>query len=111
MTPFGRRLLVDECVPRQLLRHLAAHDPHTAQQQGWGGIKNGKLLECAVGEFDVLFTVDRDFAGLRDRVPHEIGVVILQAASTDFDALLPHMAAVNSAIVRVRPGEVLRVGG
>ena len=78
---------------------------------GWGGVKNGKLLERAVGEFDELFTVDRDFAGLGDRVPHLIGVVILQVGSTDFEALLPHMGAVNAAVVQVRPGEVLRIGG
>ena len=36
--------------------------------------------------------------------------VILKAASTDFAILLPHMEAVNQAIARIKPGEVVRVG-
>ena len=56
------------------MAHLAEHAPRTAQQQGWDGIKNGRLLERAAGEFDVLFTVDADFAGLAECVPHAIGV-------------------------------------
>lgn len=107
----GRRLLVDECVPRQLLSTLATHSPRTAQQMGWAGVKNGSLLELAAQEFDVLFTVDRDFAGLSDIVPVGIGVVILQVGSTDFEALLPHMAAVSDAINDVERGRVRRLGG
>jgi hypothetical protein len=78
---------------------------------GWTGVKNGRLLELAAPEFDVLFTVDRDFAGLTDRVPVPMGVVILESRSTDSGALVPHMDAVNEAIVPVGTGEVRRVGG
>jgi len=106
-----RRLLVDECVPRQFVRALDDLAPKTVQQLGWAGIKNGRLLARAVGEFDVLFTVDRDFAGLGDTVPHPLGVVILEAGSTDFEALLLHVEAVRAAIEDVAAGTVLRVGG
>ena len=84
------------------------HDHYRNDQRS--GIKNGKLLERAVGEFDVLLTVDKEFATVGDHVPHAIGLVILRAGSTDFDALRPHMAAVNLAIGRVKPNEVVRVG-
>jgi hypothetical protein len=78
---------------------------------GWTGVKNGRLLELAAPAFDVLFTVDRDFAGLTDRVPVPIAVVILESRSTDFAALVPHMDAVNEAIIAVGTGSVRRVGG
>ena len=106
-----RRLLVDECVPRPFVRALEDLAPTTVQQLGWAGIKNGRLLTCAAGEFDVLFTVDRDFAGLSDTVPHALGVVILQVGSTDFEALLKHVAAVRAGIAEVAIGAVLRLGG
>jgi len=77
---------------------------------GWAGVKNGALLALAAEQFDVLFTVDKDFAGLSDVVPVAIGVVILQVGSTDFDALLPHMLAVSDAISRVQPGRAWRIG-
>ena len=106
-----RRLLVDECVPRRLARALAELGAITVQQAGWTGFKNGKLLSRAAGSFDVLFTVDRDFAGLVDTVPHPIGVVILQVGSTDFDVLIEHVDAVKAAIETVKLGSVVRLGG
>jgi len=54
------RVLLDECVPRQLRRDLADFDVHTVQEMGWAGVKNGALLELAATKCDVLFTVDRD---------------------------------------------------
>ena len=107
--PSGRRVLLDECVPRRLLSALAEHSPRTVQEMGWAGIKNGSLLELALREFDVVFTVDRTFAGLADTLAQRIGVVILQTGRTDFDALLPLMPAVNEAIRMVEPGQVLRL--
>jgi predicted nuclease of predicted toxin-antitoxin system len=109
VTPSERRLLIDECVPRPLVRELAELQPKTVQQLGWAGTKNGRLLALAAEQFDVLFTVDQDFAGLAEIVPHPIGVVILQAGSTDFEALLPHIAAVKAAIEEVPRGTVRRL--
>ena len=111
MTDSRRRLLVDECVPRPFVRALVELAPQTVQQLGWTGIQNGKLLARAAGEFDVLFTVDRDFAGLTDKVSHPLGVVILEAGSTDFEVLLKHVDAVKAAIASVEVGGVLRIGG
>ena len=112
MTPsVPPRLLVDECVPRPLVRAMAALNPQTVQQLGWTGMKNGRLLARAAEKFDVLFTVDRDFAGLSDTADHPIGVVIIQVGSTDFERLLPHLDAVSVAIAEVRPGSVRRIGG
>lgn len=107
----SRRLLVDECVPRRLVRALADLNPLTVQELGWTGVKNGSLLELASDRFDVLFTVDRNFAGAEDTVPHPIGVVILITRSTDFERLLPHMDIAKAAIRTVRIGEVARVHG
>ena len=112
MTPTkrsGRRLLLDECVPRQFLRALTEHSSRTAQEMGWDGVRNGNLLQLAAHEFEVIFTVDRSFAAVSDTVPAQIGIVILQAGSTDFERLLPHMPSVNEAIWNVEPGQVLRI--
>jgi hypothetical protein len=57
------RLLFDECVSRTLRAAFVGFDVRTVQAMGWAGIRNGALLERAAAEFDVLFTVDRDFGG------------------------------------------------
>jgi hypothetical protein len=38
------RVLLDECVPRQLRRDLEGFDVKTVQEMGWAGVKNGALL-------------------------------------------------------------------
>ena len=46
------RLLLDECVPKQLTRELLGHEAKTVQDMGWAGLKNGALLKLADGKFD-----------------------------------------------------------
>jgi predicted nuclease of predicted toxin-antitoxin system len=68
------RVLVDECLPRQLRQWLLAARPGwtvmTVQDAGWASMKNGVLLQAANGKFDVLVTADKNmhhqqnFAGL-----------------------------------------------
>jgi hypothetical protein len=76
---------------------------------GWAGVKNGALIKLAAAEFDVIFTVDRDF-GAALPGPPPVGIVILQVGSTDPIKLRPHMSAVLDALAAVRPGEIKRVG-
>lgn len=67
------RILIDECLPRQLKGWLAGkHDAVIVQEMGWANVKNGKLLRSAnEAGFDVFVTADKNmyyqqnFAGLR----------------------------------------------
>ena len=67
------RILIDECLPRQLKKWLAGvHDAVTVQEMGWANVKNGKLLRAANDAgFDVFVTADKNmyyqqnFNGLR----------------------------------------------
>lgn len=58
------RVLVDECLPRQLCQWLLAARPDwvvsTVQGAGWAAMKNGLLLRTANDAFDVLVTADRN---------------------------------------------------
>ena len=69
------RILVDECLPRQLKTWLEDANrglvASTVVEQGWAAFKNGKLLRAASeGRFNVLVTADKNmyyqqsFAGL-----------------------------------------------
>jgi predicted nuclease of predicted toxin-antitoxin system len=54
------RILIDECAPRALKKHLInqGHECRTVQEAGWSGKENGELLSLAEAAFDVLVTVD-----------------------------------------------------
>ena len=54
------KLLLDECVVRDLKKDLAEHDVSTVVEAGFGGLENGQLLRAAAGNYDVLITVDRN---------------------------------------------------
>lgn len=38
------RVLLDECIPRPLMRLLPGHDVATVSDVGWAGKTNGELL-------------------------------------------------------------------
>ena len=50
------RLLLDECLPKDLARELPGHTVKTVPQAGWASISNGELfrLIAASSEFDIL---------------------------------------------------------
>lgn len=105
------RVLLDECLPRRLKSELAGHEVRTVQEEGWGGLKNGALLQVAVNSFDVLLTVDRSIEFQQALRGLSIAVIAIVAVSNRFTDLLPVMTQVRQALSQALPGEVLRVGG
>jgi hypothetical protein len=53
-------ILLDACVPRPLRNFLRPHAVHTAQEMGWGQLKNGALLKEEEPRFDVFITSDQN---------------------------------------------------
>ena len=105
------RVLLDECVPRRLKRELRGHDAKTVQDMGWGGIKNGALLQLADGQFDALLTVDQGIEHQQNVAGFTISVVVMVAPSNDVDDLRPLLPSIEKALASMRPGEIIRVGG
>jgi Domain of unknown function (DUF5615) len=85
------RILLDECVPWPMHRLLTGHACSTVQDLGWGGIKNGDLLQRAEGEFDLFITSDQNLRyyerlGVRSTKRHRC--YGLQGNGTGLDNLL-----------------------
>ena len=55
------RILLDECLPRDLARELIGHEVRAVPAAGWAGISNGRLLGLIAtsGKCDVFVTVDK----------------------------------------------------
>ncbi|HXA19855.1 MAG TPA: DUF5615 family PIN-like protein [Thermoanaerobaculia bacterium] len=63
------RILIDECVPRALKRHLRAYDVVlTVPEAGFAGLKNGQLLREAEGNFDTFITTDKSLAASAESI-------------------------------------------
>jgi len=105
------RVLLDECLPRRLKADLTEHEVRTAQEEGWAGLKNGALLQVATGRFDVLLTVDRSIAFQQNLRGLSIGILAMVVPSNRLVDIRPLMAQVRKSLPKVRPGQVLRLGG
>ena len=104
------RILIDEQLPRQLAPYLVGHDARTVQQESWAGLKNGALLTKAEDAgFSVFLTGDQNLEFQQNISKRRLGVVVLCAASNALEDLLPLVPAALTAIVTVRPGQLVRV--
>ncbi|MFN0179636.1 MAG: DUF5615 family PIN-like protein [Gemmatimonadales bacterium] len=100
------RVLLDECLPRQLKRDLPGHEARTVPECGWAGVKNGELLSRATEQFDVFLTVDRNLEYQQNLALFEIAVVAIRAVSNDIDDLRPMMPQVLAVLSGIKPGTI-----
>lgn len=107
----GRRVLLDEMLPRLLSRDLRPHNVTTVAQAGWSGLVNGELLRRAeAAGVEVFVTADRKMEHQQRLSGRRFGVVILAAGGTRLNDLRPLSDSLREAVGLVAAGEVLRVG-
>ena len=100
------KVLLDECLPKRLLRDLPGHDVRTVRQMNWQGLSNGRLLDAAEPAFDAFITVDRNLVYQQNRSERRIRVVILRAASNKIEDLVPLAPLVLAALEQAQPGTI-----
>lgn len=104
------RVLLHECLPRQLVRDPPGHDVTTVQREGWAGTKNGALLKLtAAAGFEAFVSVNKGVEYQQRVATLPFGVVAVRAPSTDLDDLRPLMPGVLAALLGLRPGQLARV--
>lgn len=103
------RILLDECLPRQLRRELPGHEVRTVPEAGWASIKNGALLQLAAPNYDLFITVDQRLEREQHQ-PSTLAIITLVARTNGIESLLPLAPALRDAIGRIAPGERIRIG-
>ena len=105
------RLLLDECVPRPLKLDLIEHDVRHVSDMGWSSKRNGELLKLMLAEqFDALITVDQNLEFQQNLRASGVGVVVLLAKTNRLKELRRLKALLFDALMRLRPGDLIRVG-
>ncbi len=97
------KIPLDECVPWPMHRLLIGHECRTAQQQGWGGIKNGRLLQLAQGEFDLFITSDQNVRYQQNLAGQR--VAILELSMNKLRRIEAAAILIQTAIAAIKPGE------
>ena len=103
------KLLLDECVVRDLKKDLVGHQVSTVVEAGLGGLENGRLLRAASRKFDVFITVDRNLPFQQNIALLQISVLILIAPGITYADLRPLIPKVLKQLSVVRPGQIYRV--
>ena len=103
------RILLDECLPRELADELTGHVVRTVGRMGWAGKKNGELLRLAGPEFDVLITADHSLPKQQNLRGRNIRVVTLIAHNNKMESLRPLLPQLRRALRKIKPGQVIRV--
>jgi hypothetical protein len=86
---------------------LSDHNCMTAQQKGWGGIKNGRLLELAEAEFDLFVTSDQNIRYQQNLAGRQIA--ILELSTNDYRRIQAAADVIQKTIATIRPKEFRRL--
>jgi len=101
------KILLDECLPRRLLRDLGCFSVTTVQRQGWGGKNDSELLLLADGEFDVFITLDSNLVFQQNLKTVNLSIVVLHAVNSRYETLQPLIPNLLKAIKSIEvPGTV-----
>jgi hypothetical protein len=103
------KVLLDECLPRQLRRRLPGHEVKTVPEMGWASIKNGALLRLAEPLFDVFITVDKNLPFQQNLAALSLAVVILDTPDNKLETLRPLMGDVLTALDAIQPRQVVHL--
>ena len=97
------KILLDECVPWPMHKILSGHVCLTAQQRGWGGIRNGDLLRQAETEFDLFVTSDQNIRYQQNLAGRRIP--ILELSTNSIRRIRAAESLIQLAVAAMKPGE------
>ncbi len=97
------RILLDECVPWPMHKLLSAHSCSTVQDLGWGGIKNGDLLQRAEGEFDLFITSDQNLRYQQNLTGRRIA--ILELSTNDIRRIQAASSLIEDELEKIQLNE------
>ena len=107
------RLLLDECLPKDLAGEIPGHAVTTVQQAGWASIKNDKLLRliAASGKFDVFVTVDKNLPREQKIEGLSFAVVVLRTKSKRLPDVIPFVPELIRRLPEFQRGQVYVLSG
>lgn len=105
------KTLLDECLPKNLRKHLAPRRCGIVAEAGFSGKSNGELLTLAESSgWQVLLTIDRGIPYQQNLTGQAISVVLILARSNRIADLLPRVPDVLRALRSIEPGQVVQIG-
>jgi predicted nuclease of predicted toxin-antitoxin system len=100
-------LLLDACVPRPLRKFLTGHTVRTAQEMGWGQLKNGLLLTEAEQRFDAFITTDQNLKHQQRIAGRKLSVLVLP--TNDWPTIRLKAEENAAKVATLKPGDFVEL--
>ena len=104
------KIVLDECLPRRLVRDLHPHTATTVPREGWAGIKNGALLKLIIPAFDIFITLDSNLVHQQNLGGIDLCVITLHAVNSRYETLQPLVPDILRAIGNAEPSVIIHIG-
>ena len=101
------KVLLDACVPRPLRKFLPDHVVHTAQEMGWGQLKNGALLQAVEPEFDAFLTSDQNLKYQQNIAGRKLAILVLP--TSDWPTLRRMADKIAAKVAALKPGDFVEM--
>ena len=101
------KILLDACTPRLLRRFLSNHSVATAQEMGWGGLKNGDLLRKAEGLFEVFISTDQNLKYQQQVLGRKLAILVLP--TNDWPTIRSKGAEISEKVGKLKPRDFVEL--
>jgi hypothetical protein len=75
-------------------------------EEGWSGIKNGKLLALIAGQFDVFLTIDQNIRHQQNLANLPFAILFVAVPNNMMDSYRPLFGLIKETAHQLRPGDV-----
>lgn len=101
------KILLDECTPHVLKRLLTGFEIKTVQDQGWAGITNGRLVQLAEKQFDVLITSDQNLKYQQNLSNRQLAII--QLPTNQVPLVMKLCSVVQTALESIQVGDFIEI--
>ena len=101
------KILFDECIPAPLRGCLTGLDISTAQEMGWGRLKNGDLIKRAEGLFDAFVTADQQLKYQQNLSGRKLAILVL--STNRWPKIKSKSSEIGAPIGSLRPGDYVEL--
>lgn len=97
------KIILDNCTPAPLGRHLVGHVVHHCAEVGWERLENGRLLAEAEEKYDLFITCDLNLRYQQNMTGRKIAILELRVQH--WPKLRQLVDQVAKAVDAMQPGE------
>ena len=104
------KIVLDECVPKQLKQYCGEHSVSTVREMGWASLVNGELAKrMSDAGVEVFVTIDKNLRYQQNVAALPFGIIVLDVKTNRFPDILPLVPSLQRELRTVKTGIVTEI--